>query len=515
MRNIFLIILFSLFSSPSFACGVSTPNYVNLAISTIEEKIFSYSVKTSDEKLPGAFVSNCRETALKRRFVMITFGPEMTGLNDSIRGTNFDKQFAENTICSIKNNPINALQSISAEKANFESKWKFINECVEVHVTELGSKPLSFPTDQTGCTIKSVNSKSALFNGGFCFLKPNTDSEWNVSVTVKESCKKINGYRDLGINLQDLESGVNFYTSSTYKDEINDLSAFGSFAVRLSVNPSPTLFRASDDFGILRPTFPEDFPVNDIHLGKLEIIDEGENVKYVSLKTPLIVNNVCQSIEKNGLKSSICDYATPYVGEISLINSKGQVEATWFDGGIAPTQWQGILNGEGSEISKELLRKNETYKLEVSFADPYFEFNTFKKRIKSKFQALTSGLPVFYAGGGISEIPDLRDLVDINPILDINPIGELDFKTGLDGLDNNRKRLNAFFSTTLYPPMYTQACSPNTGTCQKTGKPFVKFTASFKVDSDYKISELLVERNSKILGSYKKKITQQPEMICN
>ncbi len=506
--------MFSITSSSAFACGVSVPAALNLAISTSEEKIFSYGVKTIDEKLPSAQVSNCRETAAKRKFVMITFGPEVIGLNDSIRGTNFDKQFVENTSCTIKNNPSLKTQSSKSLKDDFNSKWKFINECVEIHVSELGSRPLTFPNDQTGCKITALSPKSVVLSGGgFCFLKPNADSEWNVSLTVKDSCKNTIAYKEYGLDLLDLESGMSFYTSTNYKDEINDLSAFGSLPVRLSVNPVKSLFRASDDFGLLRPTFPEDFPVNDIHLGKLEVANEND--KFVTVRTPFIVNNFCQSVENGGLKSSICNYATPYVGEIELINSKGQVEATWFDGGIAPTQWQGILNGEGAQISKELFRKNENYKILVSFSDPYFEFNTFKKRIKSKFQALSLGLPTFYIGGGISEIPDLRDLSDITQIIDVSPVGELDFKTGIDGLASNRKRLGSYFSTALYPPMYSQACSPETGVCEKTGKPFVKFIASFKVDGDYKISDLIIERNSKILGSYKRKVSEQAEIICN
>lgn len=513
MKKLLALVLLTMAGSEVFACGVSTQSYVNLAISTVEEKLFSYGVKAIDENVPSAIISNCRETAAKRRFVMITFGPEMISQNDSIRGTNFDRIFTNETSCSITNNPLKIIQSIESVSANFDSKWKFINECVEVTVTELGSRPLSYPADQTGCKITKNSDISATFGGGFCFFKPNSDSEINVSINVKESCKSLRGYKDHAVELQDMEAGVNFYTSSTYKDEINDLSSFGSSTLRLSVNPSNLLFKASDDFGILRPTFPADYPLNDVHLGKIEIIEDND--KIVTLKTPFIVNNFCKSVEKNGLKSSICDYATPYIGEVKLINAKGQVEATWYDGGIAPSQWQGILNGEGQALPRDVLKANQTYKIEVSFSDPYFEYNSFKKRLKSKFQQLNIRFPLLHIGGSISEIPDLGNITDTDQMVEIGTVGEINFPATISGLSTSRKKLSAFFSTTLFPPMYSQACHPETGACENVGKEFVKFTATFKVGSDYSISGLEVERKSKILGSYKKKIAEQPEYICN
>lgn len=513
MIKIIALIALSLAGTNVFACGVKTPNYVTLAISTVEEKIFSYGIKSIDENLPITVVSNCRETAAKRRFVMITFGPDVIGKTDAIRGTNFDQVFIENTKCSIKNNPLANIQSSASLKKSFESQWKFINECVEVQVTEMGPRPLSYPLDQTGCKITKVGTQSVSFSGGFCFFKPSGDSEYNVVTTVKDSCKKTSGYKNLGVDLQDLSAGVNFYTSSTYKDEINDLSAIGTFSVRLSTNPVDSLFKASEDFGILRPTFPADYVVNDIHLGEITISDQGDPASLF-LKTPLIVNNVCKSVEKNGLKSSACDYSTPYIGEMKLINSKGQVQSTWYDGGIASPQWQGILNGEGVQISRELLKINESYKIEIVFSDPYFDFNTFKKRIKSKMQEFNTDLPPFYASQGISEIPDVGSIDDINPMIDVSGIGDVTFPSTIGGLTQSRQRLGAFFSTTMYPPMYSKACRPDTGVCEQVGKAFVKFTATFKVGGDYSISDLEVERVSKMLGSYKRKITEQPEYSC-
>jgi hypothetical protein len=99
-------------------------------------------------------------------------------------------------------------------------------------------------------------------------------------------------------------------------------------------------------------------------------------------------------------------------------------------------------------------------------------------------------------------------------MIEVNPIGEINFESGIAGLGDSRKRLGAYFTTTLYPPMYTKVCHQEKGTCSNVGKPFVKFTAKFKVSDDYSLSKLEVERQSALLGNYKKKIEEQPEYIC-
>jgi len=512
MKETLILAFISMFASSAYACSVTSESYVKLAISTVEEKIFSYGTKTIDENLSGAVISNCRDTAAKRRFVMITFGPDVTEADDSIQGTNFDRAFSSNESCSIHNTPLSKIQSRADLKSDFDNKWKFINKCVEITVVELGPRPLSYPSDQSGCEITRLSSQSAVFNGGFCFFKPFPESQLNISFGVKDECKNLKGFKDYGVELQELGVGINYYTSSAYKDDINDLSAFGTSSMRISINPDRSLLVPSEDFGILRPTFPGDYPLSDIHFGKISIKDQGQKLL---INTPLIVNNFCKKVEKKGLVSSVCNYATPYVGEVNLFNSKGKVEATWFDGGIAPSQWQGIINGQGKNLNKDILKAGENYKVEITFSDPNFEFNSFKNNIVSKFSTIYRHFPSLFSGQGVTDIPDFGSIGEIDGMLEAGGISEIVFPTNIGDLNNQRKRLNGYFSTSMYPPLYTQACQTETGKCEKVGKPFVRLIAKFKVNDDYSISEIEVERVSKLLGSYKRKITEQPEYICN
>ena len=506
-----LFILTCMFAGSAFACKVSTPKILNIGVTTTDSQYFSYGLKSLDQEIPYSVVNNCAETAAKRKYLMVTFGPEVVEASDSIRGTNYNRQYV-NAHCSIKNNPLKKIMSHEDGQAAFDKKWKYISNCIEIQVTELGSRPLSYPSDQEGCKITSISPKSAIFTGGYCFFKPNIDSEFNVLVGVSKACQGLRGYKDLGVNLQDINGNLNLYTSSQYNTDDLDLTALATTPVRVSTNPVASVLKPSDDFGIVRPVFPDTYPVNDIHLGKISFSQMGN--QFVGIKTPFIVSNFCKEVEGQGVKSSVCDYSTPYVAEVTLKNDKNQIEASWFDGGIANAEWQGIINGEGFQVMKDAFPTNKIYHLEMNFSDPYYDFNYFKGRIKNKIGLVNARMPLFNMDGSIREIPDFRDIDEIDQMIEVDPISTLNFKDPLQGLANGRRRLSGFFSTTMYPPIYSNACNIDSGECTKLGKTFVKFTASFLLNADYSISGLKIKRESKILGSYDKEITEQPEFIC-
>jgi hypothetical protein len=512
MTKIYLLILTCAFASPAFACKVNGTKFINMGVSTTEDRYFSYGLKYLDDIIPYSVVNNCGDTAAKRKYVMVAFGPEYVDLSDSIRGTNFNAQY-EPAQCKIKNNPLKKITNDIENKKAFDKKWKYISECIEVQVTELGEKPLSYPQEQEGCKITPISSRSAIFKGGYCFFKPSFDSEYNVLIGVSRACQNIAGYKDLGVNLQDVNAGISYYTSSEAKGDVPDLMAIGSTSIRVSTNPVLPVVQPSEDFGIVRPTFPEIYPVNDLHLGKIEFFPLGDN--DIGVKTPFVISNFCKEVESNGLKSSVCDYATPVVAEVTLKNSKGEVEATWFDGGVAPAQWQGILNGEGSKVAKHMLPTGKVYTLEMNFTDPYYDYGYFKKLVQNRIGAINIRMPILSNDGVIRDIPELKDIDFIDEMLEVSPIAGLNFKDKLQSLIASRKRLSGYFSTTMYPPIYTQACNMDSGECIKLGKSFVTFKATFLLNNDLSIGQLKVSRVSKLLGSYNKEINEQPEFNCD
>jgi hypothetical protein len=507
-----IIILIGLFSFEiASACKALTPKMLNLGISTDDNRYFAYEAKSLSEEVPHAEVNNCQETSAKRKFLMVAVGPEVVEQTDSIRGTNFNKEFNSGS-CKIANNPLSKILDVDFKRADFNNKWNFISKCLEIQVTENGSRPIAYPLDQEGCKVTVISPKTIVFNGGYCFVKPSSDSKYNISYSISKTCLALKGYSENQIDLQDLNLNMSFYTSTTYKDDLSDLTAIGSMPVRISTNPVKSILDPSENFGIVRPTFPQKYPVSDINLGKIQFTSLNDTL--MAIKVPFIVDNSCKTISKSGVTSSLCNYSTPVVGEINLKDEKGVLIKTWDDGGVAPARWQGILEGEGTQLMKGVVEPNKSYEIEVNFSDPYYDFNIFKGRVQSRIGLINARLPLFNNDGSIRDISEVDIIKELDDMLTVDPVSDLNFQEKIVGLANGRRRLSGFFSTNMWPPMYEEACNPVTGACAKVGKSFVKITAKFKLDENYNIINLKIKRQSDLIGSYEKVIQEQPEFIC-
>lgn len=511
MKSVFAIIITLIAMTPAFACKVKSPVMVNLAATTTDNMYFSYGLKSLLDEIPYAEVTNCIQTAQQKKFLMIAFGPEVVEAEDNYRGTNFNKSFVESS-CKIKNNPLENILNGQSLERKFLKKWKYIENCVEVHVTEMGSKPISVAPDQSGCNAKIVSPKSAVFKGGYCFFKPNFDSSYNVTIRLAKECTTKEFYQTNHVPLTDVSGNISFYTSSQSEGELGALTAIGTHPVRTSTNIVKELLEPSDDFGIVRPTFPVSYPLTDLHMGKVSISEMGP--EYLAIKAPIIVDHTCKEIEKSDLVSSACDYAIPVVAEAILKDHKNQTLISWFDGGVAQAQWQGIISGEGIQIPRDWMKVGERYSIELHFGEPHYDFNYFKGRIKNKIGQINSRLPVITLSGEIQEISTISDLEEIDDMIEVDPIVGLSLRDPIVGLATSRRRLGGYFSSTMWPPIYKNVCSSVNGKCVEFNKGFAKLTASFRVGEQWTIEDLTVTRTSELLGNYTKKITEQPEYTC-
>jgi hypothetical protein len=494
---IYVLILFKILIEQALACKVIAPANINLAISPLDEQSVSYSNNRINKDLPIISINSCQNSASTKKYIMIASGPEIVESSDQARGVNFNKVFVESR-CLIKNSPLISSQSVEDQKNEFQIKWTYLNECLQYQITETGDKPLSYPADQEGCQIVSLNSKSALFGGGFCFFKPNYDSNYKIEVKINKTCESIAGYKNKKINLQELSGGLSFYLSSQYKGDLFDLDAIESLNLHLSTNPIKPLIKPSDDFGIIRPVFPANYIINDIHLGKIELNKVLTN--FIRLKTPFIISNICNTQEVDGLKSSLCDYTTPVSAEIILKDENKEEISRWYDGGISPPQWQGIINGDGLLLRDDQILPDHKYQLEFIFSDPYFDFASLKKQFHSRFPKI--GLP---SSGSRNDLPDLSKTPEE---ITIDPLGEN------SSINEARKKLSEQFNSTMFPPMYESICTGESLKCKKISSNYITFTARFTVNKNYAIENLNIRRDSNILSSYQKNIIQQPEFTC-
>ena len=512
MKNKLFIITIITGTMNALACTFSSPSSINIGVSLENQKYFSYGDKAVDETISFAEIKNCALTASKRNFVMVTFGPEVVDTLDSYRGTNYNKEYSEISSCTFNNNPIEKKSTSDDKKKSFREKWKFINKCIEVNVKETGSHPLAYPQDQEGCVVVATSPMSAKFSGGYCFFRPNNDSQYNIQLSVAKDCLELSGYKESDINLQDLNAELSAYTSSTYKNDLEDLVTLGTTAIRVSINPEKSVLIPSEDFGILRPTFPSFYQVNDLHIGKLLFNQLSNN--EINISIPFIVDNSsCVKAGANGVKSSACDYATPFVGAVTLKDNLGKEILSWQDGGVAAANWQGILSGQGFRISNDMIPTDKNYTLEIEFSDPQYSFISFKNEITKKIGHLNANLPILSRDGKINEITNIRIIDDIDNMVEIEPIAALNFENPLISLANSRRRLNGYLSTTMFPPIYKNICNSN-GKCVDASKTFAKFTATFKLLANYSLANLQITRKSDLLNSYTKTTDLQPEYIC-
>jgi hypothetical protein len=98
-------------------------------------------------------------------------------------------------------------------------------------------------------------------------------------------------------------------------------------------------------------------------------------------------------------------------------------------------------------------------------------------------------------------------------MIEFTPLAGLDFQNPKLNLANSRRRLHSYLSSSMFPPAYEKTCNSN-GRCIDVDKSFAKFTATFKLESDYSIAGLQISRKSNLLDSYTKVVNQQPEYIC-
>jgi hypothetical protein len=511
MIKIFLFSFYLIYHHSLYACVLNAPSNINLALSISEEKSFSYNIKSASEALPLTVLSNCSDIAVKKKYIMIAMGPEVLDYTDQTRGTNFNRVYQDSR-CFINNNPLKLNSTKSDRKKIFEMKWKYINECVEIQITDLGPNKISYPEDQEGCKVKRISDKIAIFNGGYCFFKPGINSLYNVEIRLAKSCQKLDSYKNNGVSLQDINADISYYTSTEYKGDLMDLNALGTSSLRLSTNPILPVLKPSEDFGVLRPLFPAEYPLNDLHLGKIEF--HNINEFYTKINSAIITSNFCQETMIDGVKSSPCDYATPVVAEFKLKNEKNDELASWYDGGVASAQWQGILTGAGFYLNKEILPLEKLYFLEVTFSDPYYDFNYFKNRLQSKIRLPHAGISFAKGEELITEITSIPEVIENKSIPEIETITGLNIKGFNTTLSMAREKLNGYFSTSLFPPFYSHIINTETGKVQKMQDQFAKFYVSFYLDKNLALSKLKIRRESILLGPYDKDITDQPENIC-
>jgi len=519
MKSISIIILFLAVVQNALSCEATVPSQMNLAISTDYQQKMYYDAKQVLREAPYTHIHGCNMTAAKRSFIMIALGIENLVLTnrtqtysvaDSVKGHS----------CSIKNSQLSNPIGFKEQKEEVDLKRDFINKCVIVQVTDLSTKGVQFPKEQIGCTVERISKNAANFSGKFCYFQPSFDSNINVQLDVKSECLKEEGLSNLGITAKDFNGILNFYTSSSADGLNNDLAAIGSSDVRYSINPIEKLTAPADDYGILRPNFNANWKAKEVHLGELTIKSKR---RHDIINLPFVVDTRCERKCDKGLCSSACDYAQPIVAEFTLEEkTKNGYEyvLSWYDGAVAPGQWQGILHGIGFQLQKNVLTVGNKYRITAKFREPNLDFKYFNGDVEKRITMESNNIGgIDRNSGDINQIPQIG-LIDTTDLLpQIGLIQRLRFDAQLDGVSVALRTFRSYLNNKFWPPVYDNVCVGSH--CAKNGKNFQNLSISFELGEPagrrkpYSIKNVSLKKNSISGESYSiQNVENFPSIEC-
>ncbi len=507
---------FLLLKMQAFACRVDAPASLNI-FTDLEAKTSQYFKDNIALDQPLVFnISGCEQTAIGKKALMIAVGAEQFGWEDTKRSISFTGEYNDDK-CTIADSPM-ALMPFAEKFKHFKKKNDYLKKCIEVRVVNTGLRPLAYSPTQQGCIINKISNQEASFQGGFCFFKPTADSSYQVTLKIKDSCRDMQGLQNILQGPQELTGAVNFYIAGDDTGTSPDLTAVKSTPLTVSINPLASLMPLAFDAGVAGPHWPGQWVFPDIHLAKVAITSSGDSYK---IQTPLLVNHRCPAKCVGTTCSGPCDYALPLAGEFVLKDITGGKEIylnSWYDGGFAPANWQGLIWGQGQLVDKSFLQAGRRYKIEFHLMDPKVDFDIFKNKMKKKLGSINARLGRISPGeviGGISNIPDIQAGGEIPNIGGVNssigaPLGDL---------DSALLALNSRLGFGNWPPLYEESCSTDLASCKRSPSYVVKYELSFDVTADnggrsLELANYEVKRQSPYSADYKAKPTDLPRVIC-
>lgn len=506
MKNLFIVI-FLLKAINIFACQtISAPANLNYAIDPANNTAYYYNETRMIWDRPDISLENCTKTAADDKYVMIAIALENFILSDDFLTYSInDRITSVGEQCKISNNKFDKVQESSDRRQRLNDKRRFINSCLVFDLTDFSESGIEIKDDQPGCKITRVSKNAVNFEGPFCFIKPKMDSSIAFGVSVKPECLNDKIYSERELILQDVLGVISFYTAGDDSGFSSDLTAIKQVNLRVSTNAPESLLSTNTESGDAKPTWPTQWYASEVYFGKPSIVTSKTLTD--DLKFPLLVDNRCERKCLNNICTSSCDYSQPVVGEFNLYtkNAKGKKEilASWYDGGVAPAQWQGFLGGVGVSLKKGILEFNKRYYLEVELADQELNYLSLKGRIEKQIRMNNNIGAMNHGGTSIREIPMINTIDELNNLPTIRDIVGVYFNgNGFTGVQEALKSIELTFKSSFWPPYFEEVCN-NEGKCLKQADAKNYLTLEFDLVGTIKKPEFTnvkFSRNSNIVS---------------
>ncbi|MDD0853355.1 hypothetical protein HBN50_09615 [Halobacteriovorax sp. GB3] len=510
-----IIVLFLFLRGISFACSsINAPTQVNIALDPANDTRYFYNdLKVLGER-PFIGIENCIKTAAEDKFLMFSVGLENFVLSDEFLTYSYNDQLSsKDSQCKIENAPLKDLSDQESIYKRLLSRRKFLNECLTFQVTDFAKAGLSVPSNQPGCQVERISDHAINFKGPFCFVKPHAESSIVFSVDINGSCLEEEFLKENKISYQDVLGLLAIYKAGDTTGTSTDLTALKQLNLRASVNADPRLLKTNTETGTKRPTWPVDWNVTSVLPGKVEI--NSKLSKYDEIIVPLYVNNVCDQKCVDGLCSSSCLYSQPVVGDYRLfeITEKGpDFLYSWYDGGMAPAMWRGMLHGLGAKIQKGLLKEGKKYVVKIDLSDQELNYMTFKGMIKRRLGLRPNHIPrINREGGRIAKIPLLGVIGNISRLPEIEGISGISFSgDGFIGVRRALNSINRVFKNIYWPPYFQRMCSGDD--CISAKKHNLELFVEFTYKDGKAVDLKGLKKGSMVAG--KQHINDLPHLNC-
>jgi len=519
----FLTLLCVLSLKATMACKAKGPIRMSVAISTEDSSRFFFNGKSVFKDKPEITVDQCLPTANAQKFVMVAMAIDNFVLTNKTGSHSLNDDLStRGDRCRIENNPFSN-QTPEERKEKLFERREVLNHCATIQVTDFSSAGIQYPEEQVGCDVMPVSENSVNMKGAFCYFSPTAESQYSVHLEIDEKCYDTSYLAYNKIALQDINGLLNTYIAGDASGRSSDLTATSVTDVRFSINPLKSIMGISESYGESRPVWPSVWSIGNVELGNIRI-QKGYSESADLIQVPFIVDNRCKrSCNNQGLCSSSCDYTQPVVGRYNLyerVNGKFEYLKTWYDGSVAPAQYQGFLYGSGYEIPNNFLAEGKTFMVEVEFDEPDLAFAHFDGRIKESLRLRQNQLPEISREGFVNEIPVFSLIDNINKIPGFDPIdnGVMFNSLGLSrDFQENLRRLNNYLDTSFWPPYFDKLCDTATGRCKKIGDAKVKLAMTFSLteeDDEYEVENVRISRRGNLGKNYGFKSQPKYKINC-
>lgn len=505
--NIKYFIILLIFCVDTFAClSSSAPEGINLSLSLTNKKvmIFTDEGETLDT-MPSIVAGACSESAKKDQYLMFAIGIENFILSDELLSFSINDTLSYDSKdkCRIEN--LKEIKGTTKDDRNkrLQHRRHLVNHCISFDVRDDSETGLELPKEgQPGCSLTRVDENTANFYGFFCFFKPKIDSKFTITPKVAPKCLEENFYKENKFELQDILGTLEMYAAGDATGRSSKLEFLKDVKFRLSMNPDGVIATNKSRFSDV-PKWPVNWKVRDIKAGKINIVPNSAEI--LKLNVPIFVNNQCE--EKtctDGLCTSSCEYTQPVASELTLFDitnpKKEEYIKSWFDGGIAPAKWAGMINGTGIDLSTSSLEDGHKYKIEIAMDDQEFNYMMYKGQIESRLTLNPSTIPnltregtKFAALNPFNEIQVFKELPKF-PVFDMIKFSGSNHV----GVKNTVNSISRVFKNTVWPPYFDNYCSEGRCVLKKNHKLRLSLTFKLKIDEKkkYIIEDITYEKSS-------------------